>query len=384
MPTQKYDAIVIGARVAGAATAMLLARGGARVLLVDREAEIQDTLSTHALMRPAVHLLAHWGVLEPIKASTPAVNATQFVYGDEVFDIPLQPDLGYEGLFAPRRWLLDNVLGEAAQKAGVELRTATICCDVLRGPDNRVTGVVLMDRDGNRYPIHTDLVVGADGRNSSVAKLVDAKETIRSDIRSACAYAYVDGLPNSGYRWFYDVNSAAGLIPTTNDQHCLFVACPPDAFIGKFGSDVFTGLRTQLRRWDTEVAEQLDRRSFVEKPKRFLGAPGHMRQCAGPGWALVGDAGYFKDPLTAHGITDALRDAHILTETAKTSGFGELFNYQQTRDHLSAKLFQTTADIASFDWSLTQLQGLHMNLNAVMKAEFAYLQQSLTPSAQAA
>ncbi|WP_170575974.1 NAD(P)/FAD-dependent oxidoreductase [Ruegeria atlantica] len=384
MQTQKYDAIVVGARVAGATTAMLLARGGARVLLVDRETEIQDTLSTHALMRPAIHLLAHWGVLEAVKVSTPAVNATQFVYGDEVFDISLKPDAGYEGLYAPRRWLLDKVLGEAAQEAGVELKTATVCCEVLRGPDNRVTGVVLMDRDGNRHPIHADLVVGADGRNSTVAKLVRARETIRSNIHSACAYAYVDGIPNCGYRWFYDVNAAAGLIPTTNDQHCLFAACPPQAFKTRFGSDVCSGLRDQLRRWDTEVAEHLDHRSFVEKPKRYLGAAGHMRHCAGPGWALVGDAGYFKDPLTAHGITDALRDAHFLVETAVTKGFGDLSDYQHTRNQLSANLFQITSEIASFDWTLEQLKGLHMRLNDEMKAEFSYVQRSLTPSAQAA
>ncbi|MDP5220991.1 NAD(P)/FAD-dependent oxidoreductase [Ruegeria sp. 2205SS24-7] len=384
MQTQKFDAIVVGARVAGAATAMQLARGGARVLLVDREPEIKDTLSTHALMRPAIHLLAHWGLMGPIKASTPAVLSTQFVYGDEVFDIPLKPDAGYEGLFAPRRWLLDRVLGDAAQEAGVELRTATICCDVIRRPDKRVSGVVLMDRESNRYQITADLIVGADGRNSTIAKLVGAKENARSDIRSACAYTYVEGIPNSGYRWFYDANAAAGLIPTSNNQHCLFVACPSNAFKARFGTDINASIREQLRRWDTELAERLDHSSFVEKPKKFLGAPGHMRQCAGAGWALVGDAGYFKDPLTAHGITDALRDAHILTEAAMTKGLGELTGYQIIRDQLSAKLFQITEEIASFDWSLDQLKALHMHLNTEMKAEFLHLQASLNPSAQAA
>lgn len=382
MQTQRFDAIIVGARVAGASTAMLLARGGARVLLVDREAEIGDTLSTHALMRPAVHLLAHWGVLDRIKPSTPAVTTTQFVYGDEVVDIPVRPDIGYEGLFAPRRWLLDKTLGDAAQKAGVEFCTGTVCCDVIRGNDNRVTGAVLMDRDGKTYQVNTDLVIGADGRNSTLAKLVGARDIARSNTRSACAYAYVRGLPNAGYRWFHDHSVAAGLIPTTDGQHCLFAACRPEDFKKRFGAEICTALRDQLRRWDSDVADQLDQRSFADKPRRFPGAPGHMRQCAGAGWALVGDAGYFKDPLTAHGITDALRDAHILAETALAQGFGDLSDYQRTRDQLSAKLFSLTAKIVSFDWTLEQLKTLHMHLNAEMKAEFAHLVGSLNASEQ--
>lgn len=384
MQTQRYDVIVVGARVAGASTAMLLARGGARVLLVDRDTEIGDTLSTHALMRPAVHLLAHWGVLGPIKASTPVVGTTQFVYGDEVVDIPVKPNSDYEGLFAPRRWLLDRTLGTAARDAGVELRTGTRCCDVVRGKDNRVVGAVLMGRGGNKYEVNTDLVIGADGRNSTLAQLIGARDIARSHISSACAYSYVEGVPNAGYRWFYDHNVAAGLIPTTHDQSCLFVACRPSAFKETFGSDLRTGLRDQLGRWDADLAQQLDHRSFAEKPKRFLGASGHMRHCVGPGWALVGDAGYFKDPLTAHGITDALRDAHILVETTRAKGFGDLSDYQNTRDHLSTKLFQITAEIASFDWTLERLKHLHIQLNIEMKAEFSHLQRSLAPSTKAA
>lgn len=384
MQPQRFDAIVIGARVAGASTAMLLARGGARVLLVDRDIQIADTLSTHALMRPAVHLLAHWGVLDTIRATTPAVTATQFVYGDEVVDIPVRPEVGYDGLYAPRRWLLDKALGNAAQQAGVTLRTGMRCTDILRLPNGRVAGVLLTDRHGRTHQIHAELVIGADGRESTVAKLVGARDLLRSEIRSACCYTYVRDVPNAGYRWFHDRNIAAGLIPTTGDQHCLFAACPPKAFKTRFAGGIPSGLREQLGRWDAELAEQLGPQSFVEKPRRFLGAPGHMRQCSGPGWALVGDAGYFKDPLTAHGITDALLDAHILAETAMTRGFGDLSDYQHTRDHLSVKLFLITSQVASFDWTLDQLKSLHMHLNEEMKDEFAHLADTLSPSARAA
>ena len=122
----KYDAIIVGGRVAGSSTAMLMARAGAKVLLVDRASEIGDTLSTHALMRAAVALLDEWGLAEGlVEAGTPSVDWTTFQYDAEQIRIPIKPSGRVGGLLAPRRWLLDRSLAEAAVAAGAELRLGT-------------------------------------------------------------------------------------------------------------------------------------------------------------------------------------------------------------------------------------------------------------------
>ena len=384
MKPETYDAVIIGARVAGAATAMLLAKGGARVLLVDREAEIGDTMSTHALMRPAVSLLARWGLLDRIAASTPAVTQTRFHYGPETIDIPFKPEPGLAALYAPRRWSLDRLLGVAAEEAGATLRTGLTCVELLRNPAGRVVGALLQDRNGALHPVHARMVVGADGRNSTVAQLAEARTYVQSEVCATAVYAYADGLPNEGYRWYYDDDIAGGLIPTTGDQHCVFIAQPRDRLAALLKDGAETGIARALDRWEPAVGAYLRTAGFVEGAKRYLGAPGHMRQCAGEGWALVGDAGYFKDPLTAHGITDAFRDAQILSQTALATGFGPVHSYQSLRDALSGALFQITAQIASFDWSLEQVKRLHFDLNKVMKREQSFLAEMLAEPAVAA
>lgn len=351
-----FDAIVVGARVAGASTAMLLARAGARVLLIDREAEIGDTLSTHALMRPAVGLLSRWGLLDRISRSAPVVTATQFTYGQDRVRIPFKPTADIMGLIAPRRWHLDCVLNDAAQEAGAEIRTGLHCQAVIRDPSGRACGVEVSDRLGRRQTISADLIIGADGRRSVVAQSVGAAVQHRSDVSMATVYSYVDGLANKGYRWYYSEEFAAGLIPTTNGGHCLFAGCATASFKSLFQKGSEAGLIDAIGSWEPEIAEHIARNGFAEKPRRFLGAPGHMRQCAGPGWALVGDAGYFKDPITAHGITDAFRDAQLLSDTILGQGMSDLGSFQSTRDALSLDLFRITERIASFEWDLDQLK----------------------------
>ena len=125
--TKTYDALIIGARCAGAATALQLARAGAKVLLVDRAPTIDDTLSTHALLRPAVSLLDHWGLLKDVENSAPIVGATEFIYGPERITVPIKPFGNATGFLAPRRYVLDNFLLEAAAKNGAEVRLGQSC-----------------------------------------------------------------------------------------------------------------------------------------------------------------------------------------------------------------------------------------------------------------
>ncbi len=365
----RYDVIIIGARCAGAATGMLMARNGARVLIVDRETKMHDTLSTHALMRPAVTLLDQWGLLPRIKAGgTPAVRSTQFHYGAEEIVVDVKPVGAADGLYAPRRWLLDAVLRDAAVTAGAELHTGVSFVSTITDQSGRVVGAILRQPDGTHQSVYADMLIGADGRRSIVAQSVGARTIQTSAHRSATVYTYVDGVPNQGYRWYFGAGTSSGLIPTTNGAHCLFTSCTPKAFHRWFGHDAFKGAMTILSAWEPDSVADLGQRGAIEKMRRFAGAPGHIRQCAGPGWALVGDAGYFKDPATAHGITDAFLDANRIAQALwATPGDARL--YQAERDCIAPVLFDVTSKIASFDWDYDTLKALHMKLSLCMKAE---------------
>src|SRR5262245_41543577 len=151
---ERYDAIVVGARCAGAATAMLLARRGLEVLLFDRDRRGADTLSTLAMMRAGVLQLRRWGLLDQVRAGgTPAIRSTSFVYGDEVITVPIKPRDGVDALVAPRRTLLDVVLADAASAAGADVRYGPRFVDLVRDPNGRVSGVVLEDRDRSPHRV---------------------------------------------------------------------------------------------------------------------------------------------------------------------------------------------------------------------------------------
>jgi flavin-dependent dehydrogenase len=375
----RYDAVVVGARCAGAATAMLLARTGARVLAVERDAEGADTLSTHALMRGGVMQLARWGVLEAIVAAgTPPVRRTSFSYGDDRTDIDIRPGLGVDALYAPRRTVLDPALAAAARAAGADVRFGTAMRTLLRGPGG-VAGVEIELPGRRRAEVRAGIVIGADGRRSMVARQAGAAVEVQGRHAAAAIYAYVEGLADRGYRWHYRPGVSAGAIPT-NGGHCVFVSMPPERFRSEIRGDYAGGFARVLAEADPGLATEVAA-GRVGRPIGLVGEPGWLRQAHGPGWALVGDAGYFKDPITAHGITDALRDAEIL---ARALGEGGLAGYQAQRDALSLPLFQVTDAIASLGWDLGTLQELHLELNRVMKAEQAWLADAWPGLPQAA
>ena len=367
-----YDAIIIGARCAGAATAMLLARGGKRVLLVDRQRPGTDTMSTHALMRGAVIQLDRWGLLGAVLAAgTPEVTSTRFTYGDERIDVAIRPSHGTRGLVAPRRYLLDRLLAEAAEAAGAHVLYDASFVDVLRDDQGRVVGAVV-DGPGRRLHVRADLVIGADGRRSTVARRVAAETKTRARNAAGSVYAYFVGLPDEGYRWFYREGIGAGAIPTNEGAHCVFVSAAPAevrSLIRQEGH--LRALHHLAASTSPSLSEELRAGAPVSEPIVFAGEPGFIKQSSGPGWALVGDAGYFKDPLTAHGITDAFRDADILSRTILADL--PLSVYEATRDAASAELFDLTDRIAGLGWTLSELKAMHLRLNEVMKAEQAMI-----------
>ena len=370
----RYDVLIAGARCAGAATAMLLARSGLRVLAVDHGSYATDTLSTHALMRAGVLQLHRWGVLPRIiAAGTPPIRRTTFHYGDAITEVTLKPGQGIDALYAPRRTVLDRTLVDEAREADAEIRYGCIVTDLLRNRSGRVCGAVIQRADGHHTEITADLVIGADGAGSSVARLVEAPVTRAGTHASATIYAHWSDLPDTGYRWHYRAGLAAGVIPTNGGQHCVFVAMPQSLYREHAQSGLAALYQRILAQLVPDLAATIAGSHPESRLWTFPGRKGFLKQPCGPGWALVGDAGYFKDPLTAHGITDALRDAELLAAAAAQGTDAALHSYAAVRDDLSAELFDATDAIASFAWDLDQLQSLHIALNQAMKREVDHL-----------
>ena len=370
----RYDVVVVGARAAGAATAMLLARRGLSVLAVDRGAYGTDTLSTHALMRAGVLQLARWGLLDRIEAEgTPRVRRTVFHYEDEVLDIPIKPRDGVPALFAPRRTVLDRLLADAAVEAGAEVRHRVRVADLVRGPDGRVEGAVLEDADGATRTVRAGIVIGADGLRSTVASLVNAPVTRQGRHAAASLYGYWSGLDVDGYHWHWSPAAAAGVIPTNGDEVLVFAGVSARRFAEEVRADVPRGYLRALAEAAPDLAEQLSGARLVGALHGFPGHPGYLRRPWGPGWALVGDAAYFKDPITAHGISDALRDAELLARAVERGGDAALAGYEASRDALSTRLFEVTDRIASVEWDNAELKRLHQALSEEMKREVAEL-----------
>jgi flavin-dependent dehydrogenase len=369
-PSPDYDVVIVGARCAGAATALLLARRGLRVLVVDRGRYGSDTVSTHALMRAGVMQLSRWGVLDGIKAAgTPVVRSTSFHYGDEVVEVKIKPQNDVDGLYAPRRTVIDRVLVDAARRAGAEVAFETHLVDLIRANNGRVCGVRLRDGRAPERHVSAGLVIGADGARSTVARLVGAECYRTGRHATGGIFSYWADTGISGYRWYYGTGVSAGAIPTNDGLTCIFASVPKDRFHDRLRQGTEPGYRQVLRECGSDLLSIVERSKRIEKYRAFAGEIGFFRQSFGPGWALVGDAGYFKDPLTAHGITDALIDAELLAQAAAAGTDSAFAGYQSARDKLAVGHFEVTDAVASFDWDFPEVQRLHRALSDEMKKE---------------
>jgi flavin-dependent dehydrogenase len=356
---------------------MLLARAGCRVLVVDRSSYGADTISTHGLMRAGVLQLQRWGLLDHVVAAgTPPIRRTTFSYGsDGDVVITIKPTFGVDALYAPRRTVLDPILVDAAVAAGAEIRYGISVTDLSRDGDGRVTGIVGHDVDGGAVAFAADIVVGADGVRSTVARRADAPIIRSGTGATGVVYGYWSGLETDGYEWIYTPGAVAGVIPTNDGQTCIFAGGKP-ARIGPGGIEV---LRELVERASPALASRLAVTTAPRAVRRFAGPPGFLRRCWGPGWALVGDAGYWKDPISVHGITDALRDAELLARAIiATDGGGQeradaLAEYQATRDRLSVDLFDTVDSIARHDWTEDEVSELLLRLSSAMAEEVELL-----------
>jgi flavin-dependent dehydrogenase len=375
-----YDVAIVGGRVAGASTALLLARAGLRVAVIERSRAGADTLSTHALMRAGVLQLSRWGVLpEVVAAGTPAIRSTVFHYLDGgTTHVSLRPSPGVGALYAPRRHLLDGVLIEAAGAAGAAVHHETSVVGLLRDDDGCVLGVRVAGANDREVALRAGLTIGADGIGSLVAREVRARFVSRGQEASAILYRYVAEVPSAGYVWGYGDAAAAGLIPTNGGETCVFVATTPQRMRSLRRRGTEAAFDSLLDAVPAPMSDVVRAGSRPGRVHGWRGAPGHVRRSFGPGWALVGDAGYFKDPITTHGITDALRDAELLADAVLADGPGStaglaMARYQDTRDRLSRDLVEVTESVCRYDWDGDRIRTLLRRVSSAMSDELDHL-----------
>ncbi|HEX5967741.1 MAG TPA: FAD-dependent oxidoreductase [Intrasporangium sp.] len=349
------DVVVVGARVAGAATATHLARAGHDVVMVDRADFPSDTISTHVIPRSGMVQLGRLGVVSDlVESGAPRLRLVEFTSALGFLSRTIKDRYGVDFVMAPRRYVLDDILQRAALTAGARLRAGVSVDGVLRNAAGRVVGVRGHDGSGP-MEVHARHVVGADGLSSRIARSVDAQPTIVRPSSGACQYAYYSG-EWEAIEYHLADGVFAGVFPTHRGEACVWAITTeslarryrrrhhtPDDSLAAVLSDHVPGLATRLA--------PEDQRSPV---RGMLRMPNHFRKPFGPGWSLVGDAGYHRDAITGHGISDALRDAELLAQAVDTTlrcpslEVPALAAYEFHRDRMSARIFEITVALATF------------------------------------
>jgi 2-polyprenyl-6-methoxyphenol hydroxylase-like FAD-dependent oxidoreductase len=346
-----YDAIVVGARCGGASTAMLLARHGYEVLLVDKATFPSDTMSTHLLHPFGVAALSRWGLLDAVEALG-APPVTHYALDFDAFRIKGAPRFTPDGIghaLGPTRLRLDDVLVRAATAAGVELREGCLVEDV--DVDAPVARVSVRASAGAALVESGRIVIGADGMRSRVARAVDASTYLERPTYAANYYAYWSGVPLDGIEIFVRPGRSFAAIPTVDGLTMVVMSWPRAEF--KTHRDDVEG--TFLRGLD--LAPSLAARVAAgtrETPFAGTGdAPGFYRTPYGDNWALVGDARHHKDPCTARGMSEAFLDAEALaaalhaTWSGATTAVAALGEYQRRRDEDTLAMYEFTCQLAS-------------------------------------
>ena len=373
-----YDAIIVGARCAGSSTARLLARRGFKVLLVDRATFPSDTISTHILWPHGAEILAQWGLLDILAATglPPICRRMPFDVGPFALRGTI-PDAN-EGMggFCPRRTVLDSLLMRAAVECGVEVRES-FTVDELLIPDDTVVGVRGHGKGGTAVEERARVIIGADGVNSFVARAVRAPEYDVRPVAACCYYSYFSGVAQDDIELYVRDRCAFGGAPTNDGLHLVMVNWPTSDF-PTVRADIDGHVWRALEKAPGFLA-RVGQGHREDKWYGTAGVPGYFRKPYGRGWALVGDASYNRDPITAQGISDAFIDAAMLAEALSTwlsgnGSFEELMEaHEAARNERVRPMYEFTNQLATLEPPPPRMQALFDALRHNQDATNAFL-----------
>jgi 2-polyprenyl-6-methoxyphenol hydroxylase-like FAD-dependent oxidoreductase len=368
-----YDAIIVGARCAGSPTAMLLARKGYRVLLVDKARFPSDTISTHIVWPHGAEILDRWGLLDTLAATgcpPIALNMT-FDVGPFALKGAVTDANRGRGGYCPRRTILDKLLVDAAVQSGAELREAFAVEDLVRDGD-RVVGIKGRTSNGGRVEEKARMVIGADGVHSFVAKAVGASDYDAIPPLMTFYYSYYSGFEAEDVEQYVRDYQGAACFPT-HDGLTLIAAVWPSARFEEIRADI----ERHVNRVHESAPSVADRMQHARREEKWVGTAGvanYFRKPYGRGWALVGDAGHDRDPITAQGICDAFIDAENLTGALDAGFSGRrslddgLAEYHASRDARVKPMYDFTCQLARLEPAPPPMQALFAALHGDQEA----------------
>lgn len=372
-----FDVIVVGARCAGSPTAMLLARKGYRVLVVDRARFPSDTISTHLLHPLGVGALSRWGLVERL-VGCPPIHTYTFDFGP--FTIAGAPGTADAPIaYCPRRTVLDKLLVDAAAESGAEIREG-VSVDEILIEDGRAAGIKGRSKQGGAFIERANVIVGADGRQSVVAEAMQPEHYDEKPPLLAAYYTYWSGLPTDGRAENYIRDNCGFAAFPTHDDLTMVIVGWPHAKLAGIKNDIEGNYMKTI-----ELAPAFaDRMRGAKREARFAGAavPNYFRKPHGPGWALVGDAGYNRDFITAQGIMDAFHDAELCATALDESFSGKrpfadaMSTYQRNRDVRVKAMYDFTCQLATLEPPPPELQQLLGAIHGNRRAMDAFVQMN--------
>jgi 2-polyprenyl-6-methoxyphenol hydroxylase-like FAD-dependent oxidoreductase len=377
--TGAFDAIVIGARCAGSPTAMLLARKGYRILAVDRATFPSDTVSTHILHPLGVAALSRWGLLDRLTATgCPPIHTYTYDFGPfTIAGAPGTPEapVGY----CPRRTILDKMLVDAAAESGAEIREGFAVEEILV-EDGRALGIKGHSKDGQSTTERARVVIGADGLRSTVAEAVRPDRYDEKPILLAAYYSYWSGLPMNGRFETYIRDMRGFAVAPTHDDLTMIIAGWPYAEFAACKKDIEGNYLKTIAL----APAFADRLRGARRETRFVGAavPNYFRRPYGPGWALVGDAGYNRDFITGQGIMDAFLDAELCSAALDKALSGAqpfdaaMSAYQRARDARVKAMYEFTCHLATLEPPPPETRQLFAAVHGNQKAMDAFVRMN--------
>jgi 2-polyprenyl-6-methoxyphenol hydroxylase-like FAD-dependent oxidoreductase len=374
-----FDAIVVGARCAGSPTAMLLARKGYRVLVVDRATFPSDTVSTHILHPFGVAALSKWRLLDRLAATgCPPIDTYAFDFGP--FALVGAPGTAQAPVaYCPRRTILDKLLVDAAAQSGAEIREGFTVEEVLT-EDGRAIGIKGHSNHRDSTIERARVVIGADGRHSLVAEAVRPDRYDEKPALLAAYYTYWSGLPMHGrFETYIRERRGFGVAPTHDGLTMVIVGWPYAEF-----EACKKDIEGNYLKTIEMVPAFADRLRGARREARFAGAAvlNYFRKPYGPGWVLVGDAGYNRDFITGQGIMDAFHDAELCAAALDRTFSGRqafdeaMSEYQRLRDARVKAMYEFTCMLATLEPPPPEMQQLLGAANGNRKAMDQFAQMN--------